>query len=244
MYYGITFDKGNGNNNVKNTWSDWYLVPSSRPSVAPPEPKMTIVEIPGSNGVIDLTESLTGDITYGNRKGSWEFIVMNEKPILWSNLYSDILDFLHGQKVKIFMETELDSVYPSDWYYEGRISVKAWDTQDNYSVISMDYDLDPFKYERVAFSRTMTLTSAFNDNWLTNTVVNAHVFRQPVIPKFNVASGASNVQVWFKGHAYDLIPGEEQAVANIIFTQENSNANEIKLKGSGSVTVTFRGGRL
>ena len=141
------------------------------------------------------------------------------------------------------METELDSVYPSDWYYEGRISVKAWDTQDNYSVISMDYDLDPFKYERVGFSRTMTLTSTFNDNWLTNSVVNEHVFRQPVIPKFNVASGSSNVQVWFKGHAYDLSVGE-QAVANIILTQENSNANEIKLKGSGSVTVTFRGGRL
>lgn len=139
------------------------------------------------------------------------------------------------------METKLDSVYPSDWYYEGRISVKAWDTQDNYSVISMDYDLDPFKYERVGFSREMTLTSTFNDNRLTNSVVNEHVFRQPVIPKFNVASGASNVQVQFRGNNYNLSVGE-QAVANIVFTQGGNN--EIKLKGSGSVTVTFRGGRL
>jgi len=235
MYYGITFDKGNGNNNVKNTWSDWYLVPSSRPSVAPPEPKMTIVEIPGSNGVIDLTESLTGDITYGNRKGSWEFIVMNEKPILWSNLYSDILDFLHGQKVKIFMETELDSVYPSDWYYEGRISVKAWDTQDNYSVISMDYDLDPFKYQKNAFVSRITLTSSYVAKTYTS-------YRMPVVPTFNLSQGGS-ATVRFKGVEYNLSAGP-QAIANVVFVEGSGTTNRIEVKGSGTLTVSFRGGRL
>jgi len=242
MYYGITFDKGNSQS--KNTWSDWYLVPSSRPSVAPPEPKKTIIEIPGSNGVIDLTEYLTGDVTYGNRKGTWEFIVMNEKPILWSNLYSDIMDFLHGQQVeRIFMEDELkeagDTSYP-DWYYTGRINVNAWDTQENYSVISFDYDLDPFKYRREAFTETYTLNNPGQSGSALVKDYTDNIYRMPIVPKFTVASGSTDMRVFFNGNGYDLSVGE-QAIANIVLTKEYPR---MSYRGSGSVTITFRGGRL
>ena len=241
MYYALTFDRVLSSSvplGPKNTWSDWYLVPSSRPSVAPPSVKKTVIEIPGSNGIIDLTESLTGDVTYGQRTGSWEFIVMNEKPILWSELYSDILDYLHGQRVRVYLEdtlkSESDTSYP-DYYYEGRIDVEAWDTQDNYSVISMNYNLDPFKYDRVAVSDRITVNST--SSWTTKTYTTK---RMPVIPKFIVDTGGQNMKVRFKGISYDLSVGE-QAVANIVFTE---GSNQIQLQGNGTVTVSFRGGRL
>ena len=67
MYHSVRFTKKGV---VKNSWSDWYLVPSSRPVINPPEPKFNTVDIPGANGSIDLTEVVSGDVVYQNRTGS------------------------------------------------------------------------------------------------------------------------------------------------------------------------------
>ena len=60
MYHSITFGD-------KNTWDDWHLIPSKRPSFNPPNVKSQYVDIPGGNGVLDLTESLTGYPLYNTR---------------------------------------------------------------------------------------------------------------------------------------------------------------------------------
>ena len=72
MYHSITFI--NSQNKEKNTWDDWYLIPSSRPVFNPPSVKTQYIDIPGANGQIDLTESLTGYPVYKNREGSWNFM--------------------------------------------------------------------------------------------------------------------------------------------------------------------------
>ena len=75
MYHSITIGG-------KNTWDDWRLVPASRPVFNPPAQKVKTLEIPGGDGVIDLSQSLTGYPVYQNRTGSIEFIVMNDfKPL-------------------------------------------------------------------------------------------------------------------------------------------------------------------
>lgn len=63
---------------------DWRLVPASRPLFNPPAQKVKTLDIPGGDGVIDLSQALTGYPVYQNRTGSIEFIVMNDfKPCTW-----------------------------------------------------------------------------------------------------------------------------------------------------------------
>lgn len=62
--------------NGMNTWSRWHLFPTSRPYVAPPEPKLKMEEVTGMTGVLDYSNVLTEDIKYKNRSGSWEFIAL------------------------------------------------------------------------------------------------------------------------------------------------------------------------
>ena len=62
---------------IANTWTDWHLIPSSRPSVVPPTIVTKYVEIPGADGVLDLSNFLTGRPTYGQRQGSFSFVVDN-----------------------------------------------------------------------------------------------------------------------------------------------------------------------
>lgn len=155
MYYSLTFsydrpitplffDKDDrtysGLSKKKNTWVDWHLVPTERPSINTPELKTKIVEIPGMNGDLDLSESLTGYPLYSNRKGSIEFLVMNDYE-KWHDIYQNMCSFLHGREV--YMAYEEDPGY----YYHGRFTVEQYQSGDNNSKITISYDLEPYKYE-------------------------------------------------------------------------------------------------
>lgn len=141
-----------------NTWDDWHLIPSSRPLIAVPQFKSEYIDVPGGNGSIDAStilwatpvytsggavESVTyqeGYPTFQNRSGSIEFYVMNDYG-QWYNRYSDAMDYLHGQKVKLILEDE------PDYYYRGRMTVNQWRSEKSWSKITLDYNFEPFKYE-------------------------------------------------------------------------------------------------
>ena len=225
MYYAVTFDKGLSTS--KNTWTDWHMVPSSRPVIKPPKAKKTVIDIPGSNNRIDLSEVLSGDITYENRTGSIEFIVMNDKPMPWYELYNEIMNTIHGKRVGFSLEEE------PDWYYEGRVEVNEWRSDPDYSRIVIDYDVDPFKYKKLATTDTFRVSST-----ATKTYTNS---RMPTMPKF--AAAASGIKVTFQGTQYDLPQSNTGVViAGIIFPGNSSN--QLIFTGTGNVTVSYQEGKL
>lgn len=140
MYHSVTF----GN---KNTWDDWHLVPKTRPVVNPPEPKIKQIDIPGGDGVLDLTNALSGYTYFKNRTGSMEFIVVNElyQPVdtheEWYAIYSNIMNYLHGKKMRMILDDD------KGWFYEGRFKVNSWKSDAHYSSITIDYDVGPYKWD-------------------------------------------------------------------------------------------------
>jgi len=64
--------------NGVHSWNDLYLIPLERPVIPPPEVKTNLVDIPGGNGSIDLTNALTGEPCYKDRTGSIEFMVVRK----------------------------------------------------------------------------------------------------------------------------------------------------------------------
>lgn len=148
LYFSTTLDfsetlvsamKGSHNAASKaNTWFDWYIVPSSRPSIAQPTPKEERLDLPGANGDIDLTSILTGYPVFNNRTGTIEFTAMNTTRS-WSDRYSKIASFLNGQKMYMIL---LDDPL---WYYEGRFTINDWESDPKWSKISVSYTLYPYK---------------------------------------------------------------------------------------------------
>lgn len=158
MYHSLTFypesfkpfDPENPSRyGVKNTWSDWHLIPAQRPAIAPPQQKTSIVDVPGSYGAIDASNSLTGYPVYGLREGSLTFYVENGHED-WAVLFSKIQNYLHGQFFKMVLEDD-----PS-FYYQGRFTVGEWQTGQSFSGITISYSVYSFKKE---------LTSSIED-WL------------------------------------------------------------------------------
>lgn len=125
---------------TRNTWDDWHIVPIERPAINPPSIKTEYVSIPGRNGKIDLSQSLTKYPVYDNRTGSIEFAVLNDYRN-WQVAYTDIMATLHGKKMMMTYEED------PEYYYVGRWSVGSWKTGKTRSGITLNYDLEPYKWK-------------------------------------------------------------------------------------------------
>lgn len=130
-----------------NTWDDWHLVPSSRPLVSPPKANISYQDMSYADGMIDMTEILSDDLIYGNRSGSWEFIVVNagqlpnyDSQTTWVSRYSTIMNYIHGQ---YFERIILDD--DPTYFYSGRLSLSGWNSAKGNSTLQINYVLDPYK---------------------------------------------------------------------------------------------------
>lgn len=143
MYFSITFSRSDDKTGIeikRNTWEDWKLIPTSPPMVESPEPYMNYAEIPGrKQGPIDLSEVLSGAPSYGNSEGSWEF-VLDERGYSRTETYQLMKNFLHGRKVKIYLEED-----PTH-YYEGRLSIPKPEPGKSNTGFTINYTISPIKY--------------------------------------------------------------------------------------------------
>lgn len=259
MYHSITFGD-------KNTWDDWHLVPVSRPVFAPPAVKTKIVEIPGGDGVIDLTESLTGYPVYENRTGSFEFIVVNDTYSIvedheeWYEVYSKIMGYLHGKKMRAVLEDD------KEYYYEGRFSVNSWTSDNNYSTISIDYDVSPYKWlirtslddwlwDPFSFVSGVIQSGMFKDMLITENeaefvIQNELYGRAPVCPSFIVSTTSGEgaiVRFVNESLGIDITKTVFDGTAlfpDIIFYGECIALYLRSVSGTGTVSLDFRSGRL
>ena len=110
-------------------------------TLEPPEPKTYTVDIPGGNGVIDLTEALTGDVAYKNRKQEFTFAIIDVKN--FEKVKTEVSNFLHGRAFDYTMT--MDPGYT----YHGRFSVDSY-SHEAYAngllgQFKVTVDADPYK---------------------------------------------------------------------------------------------------
>lgn len=168
MYHSLTFsttpdDNETGSLVGPNTWTDWHLIPASRPTMSFPKPSSNMIEIPGRDGTYDMSTYLTGTVTYGDRTGSFEFIVDNGHEN-WITIYRKIATYLHGKKLYMCLADD-----DPGYYYEGRFSVNSWKSDPANSKIVIDYQVGPYKFAVRKHGVQMTVWNTFNfetdDDW-------------------------------------------------------------------------------
>jgi len=253
LYHSVTFGD-------KNTWEDWRLVPTSRPLFNPPAQKVKTLDIPGGDGLIDLSQSLTGYPVYQNRTGSIEFLVMNGFKT-WQLAYSDIMDYLHGQRMRAVLEDD------PEYFYEGRFAINEWKSEKDWSRIVVDYDVGPYKWSVQSsieewkwdpFNfRTGVIKSAIFKNISVSTSTKAKSFpgslfgRAPVCPSFVVqTSSGRGVNVRFINNRLGidvtklLRDGTTQVPEFIFFGDQGATVYVWCSSGTGTVSIDFRQGRL
>lgn len=120
----------------------WGLILVDGYTLEPPEPKTYTVDIPGGDGVLDLTETLLGDTAYNNRKMEFEFHVIDCD--FFEDVKSQVSDFLHGRSY------DFQITMDPDYTYHGRFSVSGYSHQAYAigidGIIKIKIDANPFKY--------------------------------------------------------------------------------------------------
>ena len=123
----------------KNSWTDFHLIPTSRPVIPPPTFKERYVDIPGRDGEIDLGSVFSEGPVFNSRTGSIEFLVDLDAWSSWALAYSTIATYLHGKTMRMTLDDD------PEFYYEGRFTVNQWQSGQSFSTVVIDYNLQPFK---------------------------------------------------------------------------------------------------
>jgi len=228
-----------------NTWRDWYLIPSSRPSVAHPTIVTKYVEIPGADGALDLTDYLTGKPVYGQRQGAFSFYVDNDREH-WESIRMKIVSALHGKRMKMRLMDD------PNYYYNGRFTVGNYESGADHSGITISYQLEPYKYSLIEEGSIPLLWDPFNfetdydyytllGDDITVTGIQRtfeiYGFDYSFTPTATWVSG--NVTVSFGGVTKTLNSAGSQLLG-----AASNGTNILTVSGNGSVRVTWRGGSL
>lgn len=124
----------------KHTEKDWGLICTGF-SIGAPAPKVLNVDVPGRDGALDLTESLTGQAVFENRQLQFTFVHKDTEMEDWHQKYWDIMEACHGKCCRIVMDTD------PDWYYVGRITCNQKREDQMHSTLEINCDCEPFKYK-------------------------------------------------------------------------------------------------
>ena len=119
-----------------HSYDDFNLILTQK-TIGTPSPKTEIIDIPCSDGVLDLTEFF-GEVKYNNRALSFEFSTTVPQDEFMA-LFSRVQNALHGQKMQIVLDDD------SEWCYTGRITVSEWKAEKRIGKLTIDCDCEPYK---------------------------------------------------------------------------------------------------
>ena len=108
--YSMWFSTSTSESNGFNTWKDWHLVPMSRPSFSIKQIVTRFTELPISDWQIDESDAF-GTLNYQAISGEIEFYMLPEYMKNWPSVYTDLLEFLHGRLLYVWLESEPDVAY-------------------------------------------------------------------------------------------------------------------------------------
>ena len=208
-------------NDEKSAYDEWNIV-LTKPEIPLPEPKTSTVDIKGANGLLDLSEALTGDILYNNRTIKLNFEMMDDTDFY--DLISDISNYLHGRVVTVRLTKD------EDYYYIGRASINNWECVKRKGIIVITVNCEPFKYAVQETIRTVNVIHETKTITLPNS-------RKRVCPNIE-ATGT--VKLILGDAEYDLVEGQQQLINFMLVEGDNI----VKISGNGTVKITYRQGAL
>ena len=202
-------------NNTIHTGKDLGLVMESK-ELGSPAVQTNTVEIPGRNGLLDMTETLTGEPTYYNRELSFKFIGDGSRDSVL-NLINTIMSY-HGQHITIVVDDY------NDWFFEGRVEVEYTDHY-NYVEFELSVDAQPFRYAinpiSINYSNVSNLELILNNRGVT------------IIPKVVTDS---ETEIKYNNVTYNLSAGTYEP-EDLALKRGN---NIYTITTEGNITIEYR----
>lgn len=209
----VTFD-------AYHSYDDLHLILSKK-TIGTPSPKTEIIDIPGGDGVLDMTEFF-GKTKYNNRTLTFEFSVIGERSE-FMEVFATVQQLLHGRKMTIQLNDD------PEWFYTGRISVMEFETTQNTGRFMVECDCEPYKQS----IHTTTVSQTVSSN--ANIVLSND--KMPAVPTIT-----TNAEFLISYGGYnDLYPAGTFAIPELELWE---GVNQVYVEGNGKISFTYRKGRL
>lgn len=193
-------------------------------TIGTPSPKTETIDIPGGDGVLDLTEFF-GETKYNNRTLTFEFSTMVPRAEFMT-VFSAVQNALHGKRMQITLDED------PGWYYTGRISVSEWKAEKNIGKLSIDCDCEPYKKQA-----SPTIITKAVSGTETITLPNS---RKRAVPEVVIASESGLNIAFGLGNVWDLGSGS-YTLPELELVEGN---NPVTVTGTGTITFTYQQGKL
>lgn len=207
------------NNERVHTGDDLDLVQEKKVIEKPTIQSFT-AQVPGRDGLLNLTRSLTGKVNYYNRSMSFQYFGTGTREELLD--LDERMSRFHGQTIRI-----IDDDYP-DHYYEGEATVKT-SLEPNYITIVLEVDAQPF---RLKLSPTVCTRKVSDE--VTICLNNESIEAVPIV----TTTGA--IQITFNGVKTSLSAGTYTIESFVL----QRGANTVKISGSATVTFQYQEGAI
>ena len=187
-----------------------------------PEPQMNFVEIPGRDGALDLSEAF-GTVRYADRIVPLTLYCRAPFDALISAFATDV----HGRRMHVIFDRD------PTYYYDARVMVEDVERHAGYCELSLECRTKPYKLEH--FETTVTVLPMGSATvTLTNT-------RMPVVPAITVSTGMT-LTFTIAGVVYTInLSAGTHVVPSLVLLEGDT---EVEIKGTGSITFTYRKGAL
>lgn len=189
--------------------------------VESPEAKTFYVDIPYGDGSIDLSEAVTGRVSYRDRKVKFNLERLRPKDS-WQAYYDDFVKAYHGRTVELVMPDM------EGYHFKGRLKVGEF-TKGDFLSIPCEVTCKPYKYKNTITSSTFTSTTTEQLVILQNEMMET-------VPTFTTTA-----EVTVKHGANSYVIGAGTHKLPIVLKQ---GANQIYLEGNATVTIKYQEGVL
>lgn len=230
-----------------HTLDDWGLAIGNNNYIGDPEQHLDFISVKGRNGLLDVSEALTGRPTYSSREINVLFGGIHNR-LDWDSIISDLRNKIEGKQIKLIFDND------PTYYWLGRCHITGFDRMRELGTFTLSIPkADPYKYN----------IQSFNEDWLwdpfnfeTGVVTDAseHIItghteillpygKMPVSPTIIVTNINTflTVQKYGDTRVIDLRLGENKVYA---ITVNDINESTLIFEGSGTFSINYRGGSL
>lgn len=209
--------------NDEHTLRDWNAIITNSDVVSLPEANTVLLEIPGRSGRLDLSEVLTGDVSYSNREIKLVLATETNRE-KWQETCQHIFNKYHGRTVHVTFDED------PGHYYVGRASVTEPQRVASAGQLTITVDAEPFRYDADLTRITLTgETSA-----LSGTLPNG---RMPVSPEVEVAA---NCTLMHEDRIFSISAGRHMVPGFVLHEGDNI----VSVTGARIVEFFYRRGWL
>lgn len=188
--------------------------------VESPEAKTFYVDIPYGDGSIDLTEAVTGKVSYENRLV--QFVLERLRPKdSWQSYYNNLVKNYHGKTIQLVMPDM------EGYHLIGRMIVGQF-TKGDYLSIPCEVNCKPYKLKN-----TQTILEVSVDGTQEVLIENEQM---TTVPKFTTDA---SVQIVHGANTYSINAGTH--TLPIVLEQGDT---AIQINGTANVTIAYQEGIL